>query len=172
MCKKVLSLIFANLLLLMFIAACKNNDPASYHAIRPTPVTKSAPMPALPTLKPPASISEPVEGYLTSDNRHLLWIRWNESSPGNIQGIWHVAYYDQHRKTVKDFDAPFTGTLSGESININIHYSLLLTVSASGTLKGKNLHITLSKGGKSIDMYGTSQATYKKFHQQLQTSYT
>jgi len=171
MCKKVLSLIFANLLLLIFIAACGSTNPASYSTIRSTPVTKSAPRYAPPTSKPPTPTSEPVEGYLTSDNRHLLWIRWNESSPGNIQGIWHVAYYDLHSKTVKDFDAPFTGTLSGESININIHYSLLTTVSASGTLKGKNLHITIDKGDKAIDMYGTSQATYKKFLQQLQTNH-
>lgn len=172
MYKKILSYLFANLLLLTFVVACGSTNPASYHAIRSTSVRKLAPMYASPTLKSSTPTSEPVEGYLSSDNRHLLWIRWNESSPGNIQGIWHVAYYNLPSKTVKDFDAPFTGTLNGESINLNIHYSQLISVSASGTLKGEKLHVMLSKGSKTIDAYRTSQAAYKKFLEQFQREHT
>ena len=157
--------------LLIFLAACSGINPNSYHPIRPTYGGKSAPAHVTPTSKSLTSTSGPVAGYLTSDNQHLLWIQWKESSPGNIQGIWHGAYYNVHNKTVKDFDAPFTGTLSGESINIDIHYSLLITVSASGTLKGKDLHVTLSKGSRTIDAYGTSQAMYEQSLRQLQTGH-
>lgn len=169
--KKILSSIFASLLLLMFITACISNSPTVHRIIKPTPITKSAPMHLPPTLVSPTPTAEPVEGYLSSDNQRLLWIRWNESSPGKIQGIWHVAYYNLYRKTVKDFDAPFTGTLSGDSISINIHYSQFVTVSALGTLKGKNLRITLSNSGKTIDAHEISQDAYKKSLQKFQTNH-
>ena len=168
MYKKIIYSIFNGLILLIFVTACGNANPVANRTIRSTLVTKSAPMHVPSTLLSPTSTSEPVEGYLNADNRHLLWIRWNESSPGNIQGIWHVAYYNLPSKTVKDIDAPFTGTLSGKSININIHYSPLMTIAASGTLKGKYLHLIFKEGGKSIDAYGASKATYKKLYQQLQ----
>jgi hypothetical protein len=180
MYKKMLLPIFLGLILLTFVAACSNTDLTSHHAIKPLSDMKSAPAHAPSTSrsapvrtpstsKLPASTSELVEGYLTSDKQHLLWIQWKESSSRNIEGIWRATYYNVHSKTINDFKAPFTGTLSGESISINIHYSPLMTVSASGTLKGKDLHVTLSKGGKTIDAYGTSQATYEKSLQQLQT---
>ncbi len=171
MYKKMLSSIFASLLILMFIVACGSNSPAVHHTIKPTPITKSAPMHVRPTVVSPTPTAEPVEGYLSSDNQRLLWIRWNESSPGKIQGIWHVAYYNLYRKTIKDFDAPFTGTLSGNSISINIHYSQFVTVLALGTLKGKNLCVTLSNSGKTIDAYGISQDAYKKSLQKFQTNH-
>ena len=173
MYKKMFFPIIASLLLLVVFTSCKTTNPASYHAIRPTPtVTQSSPMHIPSILVSPTPISEPVEGYLSSDNQHLLWIQWNESSPGNIQGIWHVASYNPYNKTGKDFDAPFTGTLSGNLLIINIHYSQLINVSASGTLKGRNLHVTLGNSGKTIDAYGISQTTYKKLLRQFQISHT
>jgi hypothetical protein len=172
MCKNILSSIFANLLILTFIAACGSTNPASNHTLRSTPVTKSVLTHVPPTHMSVTPTSEPAEGYLSSDNRHLLWIQWNENSPGNIQGIWHVAYYNLPSKTVKDFNAPFTGTLNGESININIHYSQFISVTASGSLKGNKLHIMINKGGKIIDAYRTSQVAYKKFLQQFQIEHT
>jgi hypothetical protein len=169
--KKILCLTFNSLFLLLLIAACGNANPAANPTTRSTPVTKSAPMYVPPTLLRPAPTSEPVEGYLNSDNRHLLWIRWHESSPGNIQGIWHVAYYNPSSKTVNNIDAPFTGTLNGESIKITIHFSPFITVSASGILKGKYLHLTFNTGGNPVDAYEAGQATYKKLYQQLQVNH-
>jgi hypothetical protein len=172
MYKKILCLIFNSLFLLFSITACRSANPAANPTtIRSTPVTKSAPTYVPSTLLRSVSTSEPVEGYLNSDNRHLLWIRWHESSPGNIQGIWHVAYYNPPSKTVNNIDAPFTGTFNGKSINITIHFSPFITVSASGTLKEKDLHLTFTTGGKSLDAYGVSQATYKKLYQQFQVKH-
>ena len=169
--KKMLFSIFTSLLLLIFLAACGTTNLASYRAIRSTPVTKSTPMYVPPTLVLPTPTSEPVEGYLSSDSQHLLWIQWNENPPGNIQGIWHVVFYNPQKKMVKDFDAPFTGKLSDNSISINIHYPQFITISALGTLKGRNLHVTLSNNGRTIEAYGISQTTYKNLLWQFQISH-
>jgi hypothetical protein len=168
MYKKKLLFPLLTLLLLTLLSFCRDMKTMSYREIAPmstptrlTPARKSLP----PQL---TSKAKSIDGYLSVDNNHLIWIQWKENETGNMQGTLRMTAYNTRNNTLKHFEAPFTGVHDGDSITLSVRYSILSTVSEPGTLKEGVLHITPRVGAQTINAYGTSTQTYEAYLKQLQ----
>jgi hypothetical protein len=119
-----------------------------------------------------SSNNQGTQGYLSFDGNHLIWIQWKNKGNNNIEGTWHAAFYMPRGNTMRNFDVPFTGTLTNNTISINLHYSSLISIAATGTLNGNDLDIKPGvPAAHAISAHAASEETYERSLRELQAKH-
>jgi ABC-type glycerol-3-phosphate transport system substrate-binding protein len=114
----------------------------------------------------------PIDGYLSTYQDSLSWIKWLEDGNRHITGTWEGTKLDATTHQLTYINMSITGTRSGQQIIMQLQ-SGILTLAVSGTLVGKHLHLTVMNEGtpEYLDAYGTTQADYQQQLAKLKAKY-
>jgi hypothetical protein len=104
--------------------------------------------------------------YLHADPGEVVFIQWQQSSSGQLQG---TVTEDQvsgtaPNETISASSAPFTGNANGSSVSLTLHSLLGFAATLVGTLSGNTLALQVPQSGGTIRQQTFAAAGVSSFN--------
>jgi hypothetical protein len=105
-----------------------------------------------------------IDGYMSLDGGDVRFLKWTESSGGQISGYWNASIAKDG--SVEHLSGDLTGTRSGSDISLTWHYSIAYKT-ATGTLEGNTLTLQTPDANGDLSTLVYKGVTMKEYQHAL-----
>lgn len=118
-----------------------------------------------------SDVSPGPAGYLAVRASRVAFIQWRNTSGGRLHGTITESSVGGSgaAQTLSVIDAPFTGTMKGNSVRLTFALPYFLRAHAHGTLSGSGLHMAVPQSDGTVKQVRFSQADKADYNRAIAT---